>query len=160
MRRAIVGLWSGLSLAIVSFILALGMFWLCFYILNVRLHSYIGSPTEDVVIYFNYMVIILGFFFSIGIARYIHKTYSNDIIKTTIFISLTNSIIVVISSWLLVNYYDNTDLFHKIFPPLTERYPLPFGTDKGMGYYSIYGIYLFLIQVIIGYIVGKIKSKE
>ena len=109
----------------------------------------------DVVIYYAYMIIILGFFFSIIVAWYINKAYPNDSIKSVLFISLLSSIAFVVSSWLIVDTYSNSYFsINKILPLRTERYNLP-GHNIGLSYFVKIGVYLFITPLLIVLIGGS-----
>ncbi|GEN45240.1 hypothetical protein [Alkalibacillus haloalkaliphilus] len=160
MKRSFIGLLTGVLFVAMSFVTAMAMYWVLFFLLDVRLHSYIGPPYVDVIIYFNFLIIVLGLFLSIGIAIYIHKAYPNDIIKSSFFILITFGISFVICSWYLIEFYNNADYFRGFIPPVTERYPLPWYGYQGLHYYIMNGMFLCLIQLLsvsIGSIFKKYK---
>ncbi|MDQ0350945.1 hypothetical protein J2R98_000748 [Alkalibacillus filiformis] len=159
LKKSIIGFSSGLVLVIMSFITAMAMYWILFFLLDVRLHSYGGPPYVDVIIYFNFLIIVLYLFLSIGIAFYIYRAYPNGIIKNSFFILITCGISFVICSWYLIEFYNNADFFRGFFPPVTERYPLPAYTRHGLHYYMMNGIFLFLVQVL-SVCIGSIFKKK
>ncbi|QUW23188.1 hypothetical protein JSQ81_06395 [Sporosarcina sp. Marseille-Q4063] len=149
MKKALTGLIMGLSFTIISFLSSLTLFLICFYVLEVRLYSWSGIPYMDVVIYYGYMIIVLGFFFSIIVPWYINKAYPNDLFKSVLFISLISSIVFVVSSWFIVDTYSNSYFsINKILPLRTERYNLP-AYNIGLSYFVIIGVYLIFTPVLI-----------
>ena len=163
MEKSLTGLVMGLSFTIISFLASLALFLICFYVLDFRLHSWGGTPYMDVIIYYQYIIIVLGFIFSIMVAKYINVKYPQDLIKNALLISLVYSIVFVISSWFIVEAYRNSNFtFYKIFPPITERYNLA-GYHVPLSYFVIIGFYLIITPLLIVLIRGsfwKNKSKK
>lgn len=160
MKKSLTGLIMGLSLTIISFLSSLALFLICYYLLDVRLHSWGGIPYMDVVIYYKYMIIVLGFFYSILVARYINKEYPNYLIKSVLFISLISSIVFVVSSWFIVDSYSNSYfLINKILPPITERYNMA-GYFVELPYFVIIGVYLIIITLFIVLIRGSLRQNK
>ena len=139
----------GLSFTFFSFLASLALFLICFYVLDVRLHSWDGTPYMDVIIYYQYMIIFLGFIFSIIVARYINKKYPHDLIKNVLLISLVYSTVFVISSWFIVEAYRNSNFtIFRFLPPITERYNLA-GYHVPLSYFVIIGVYLIISPLLI-----------
>ena len=145
----------GLSFTIISFLASVALFLICFYVLDVRLHSWGGTPYMDVIIYYQYIIIVLGFIFSIMVARYINKKYPHDLFKNAIFISLVYSIVFVISSWFIVGAYRNSNFtIYKFLPPITERHNLA-DYHVPLSYFVIIGVYLIITPLLIVIIRGS-----
>ena len=160
MNKALSGLVMGLSFTIISFLSSIALFLICFYVLDVRLHSWGGIPYIDVVIYYKYMIIVLGFFFSIMVVGYIIKKYPHDLFKNALFISLVYSIVFVISSWFIVEAYRNSNFtIYKFLPPITERYNLA-GYHVPLSYFVIIGVYLIITPLLIVLIRGSLWQNK
>lgn len=146
MKGTIIGLISGLSISLISFVSALFMFFICFFVFDVRLHWWVGHPYVDTVIYYNYMSIIFGFFISAGVVRYMSKSYTKSLFRSTCVISSICSVIFIITSWFIIKLYFNLEQY---LPPIEGLY---FLVGYGLNFitFVFLGLYLFLTQIVLG----------
>jgi hypothetical protein len=155
LNKNLFGLIAGMSISIVSFITALIMFLICFFIFDVRLHSWGGHPYVDTVIYYNYMVIIFGLLISTWICRYMSINCSKKSLKSISVVASICSVAFIISSWIIVNSYFYLESY---FPPIEGWYFL-IGYGLSIYNYVLLGLYLFIIQIITGAII-QYKNKS
>lgn len=155
------GLIIGVVFSLTTFIFSMITYYICFFLFDVRLHQYFGPSYVDVNIYYNFYLYIIGILLAIFMAIYIQRTYASNRMKNALIHTSVNSVTIIVLSWMLIAFYDRTDLFRKyIFPPTMEAIYLMIGYGgNGLVYYSKIGVFLFMMQMLVIYFSNKITEK-